>query len=802
MKKIITNKKSLIIAIILILGIITPQLASAFSVEDILEDAGLAVVRAFSKFLIKTMTFAVDVASDFFEAMFIEGLKGHQNIAKIGWDVARDVANIFFILFMVIIAFATILRLERYGIKELLPKVIIIALLINFSMVLCYVIIDFSNITAYFFIFDAKNAIPGEGEVSLAGILADSFKLPNLYLPFACQYWERELDKCYSEITGETAISNCVEQAERGLNECWASGGTAKTEEDDFWDIVVAGVGSSVVLLIAAFVLFAGGIMLLIRLITIWFLVMIVPLAFACYILPGLRKNWEAWWNQFIKWCIFAPVYSFFVWFAAKIALENKLNNLAMLRVSMTRGGGEPVNEFFASTGNILYFLFMGGILIGGLLAANQLGIRTAKTAMTLGKKWGLGALNWAGRKLIKYPKEAGYMAGGAAAQLLGKSFQRILGLKSIGRSIESRGKLAWQKTLSTKEMEAFKKRVAAMSPQQRAQEVKMLTHGDPAKLAIAQVMLDKKDDLSKDKKAASAAANILQAFGMTKEADDIRRVTPHTGKDRDEIERLTDEALTRGIHKEFREGVFKEETAGEAGEVVASAIARKQPTVKLALESINQIRRDTRPEFENALLRAIRKDSNFDAGNKRDRAVYAASTGKVVEAFTNYETGVLNKDAMGEFVKDMRPIDYADVDKASLSEIAPYITVNTARNMTRYLTTDQKLKYFSKLRDDVKAVIRKDWFPEEEGPTETGAGPSPGGAGPSPRVVDLKGGTAEENKETASSMLRDEMRKLAEREAKGREATAKAAAGSKAMEEKMRIMEEERKKAEKERPK
>ncbi|GAG05001.1 unnamed protein product, partial [marine sediment metagenome] len=69
-----------------------------------------------------------------------------EGIVQAGWAIVRDICNLFFILILLIIAFATILRLEPYDIKKMLPKLLIIALLINFSKMICGLIIDFSQV--------------------------------------------------------------------------------------------------------------------------------------------------------------------------------------------------------------------------------------------------------------------------------------------------------------------------------------------------------------------------------------------------------------------------------------------------------------------------------------------------------------------------------------------------------------------------------------------------------------------------------------------------------------------------------
>ena len=78
---------------------------------------------------------------------------------KIGWIVVRDICNMFFVLVLLVIAFATILRYENYSAKRLLPKLLIMAVLINFSRMICGVIIDFSQVIMLTFI----NAIGDSG---------------------------------------------------------------------------------------------------------------------------------------------------------------------------------------------------------------------------------------------------------------------------------------------------------------------------------------------------------------------------------------------------------------------------------------------------------------------------------------------------------------------------------------------------------------------------------------------------------------------------------------------------------------
>jgi len=74
----------------------------------------------------------------------------------IAWRVLRDMVNMIFIFALLYIAIATILRIEEYGAKRLLARIIIVALLINFSLFFTKVAIDASNVLSAEFVNGIK----------------------------------------------------------------------------------------------------------------------------------------------------------------------------------------------------------------------------------------------------------------------------------------------------------------------------------------------------------------------------------------------------------------------------------------------------------------------------------------------------------------------------------------------------------------------------------------------------------------------------------------------------------------------
>ena len=64
------------------------------------------------------------------------------------WAYMRNLANICFIIFLLVIIYSQItgLGINNYGIKKSLPRLIITAIIVNFSFLFCAIAVDISNI--------------------------------------------------------------------------------------------------------------------------------------------------------------------------------------------------------------------------------------------------------------------------------------------------------------------------------------------------------------------------------------------------------------------------------------------------------------------------------------------------------------------------------------------------------------------------------------------------------------------------------------------------------------------------------
>lgn len=200
------------------------------------------------------------------------------------WRIARDLTNIAFIIFMIIVIYSQItgLGINNYGIKRILPRLIIAVVLVNLSFIICSIAVDISNIIG--------SSITGY----LYGI--QTKVLANTDLNY-------HLDVLWSDFTQALTAGGAI----LGV----AIAGFAGIKAI-FWGVVLALIGAVISLGI-------GLITIALRQGLIIMLVMISPLAFLAYLLPNTEKWFEKWKNLFFQMLFFYPMFSF-LFGASKLA--------------------------------------------------------------------------------------------------------------------------------------------------------------------------------------------------------------------------------------------------------------------------------------------------------------------------------------------------------------------------------------------------------------------------------------------------------------------------------------------------
>ena len=83
-------------------------------------------------------------------------------IIQLGFQVCLSLANVIFVIALIIIAFCTILNIEEYSAKKMLGKLITAAVLINFSLLIAGLILDFSHVVTNFFLGNGPTLSSGD----------------------------------------------------------------------------------------------------------------------------------------------------------------------------------------------------------------------------------------------------------------------------------------------------------------------------------------------------------------------------------------------------------------------------------------------------------------------------------------------------------------------------------------------------------------------------------------------------------------------------------------------------------------
>ncbi len=188
----------------------------------------------------------------------------------LAWVIMRNISNVAFIVAFLVIIYSqlTSIGISNYGVKKMIPRLVIAAVLVNLSFTICAILLDLSNIAGYAFqdaFMGIKNTISTVGENTST--------------------WT------WSEVIS-TALSNGA----------LAIGAIAFTTEL-LPMLVPAATLAGLTLLLILLIMAARQALIII-------LIIISPLAFVCYLLPGTEKWFKKWRDSFLTMLVFFPAFS------------------------------------------------------------------------------------------------------------------------------------------------------------------------------------------------------------------------------------------------------------------------------------------------------------------------------------------------------------------------------------------------------------------------------------------------------------------------------------------------------------
>ncbi|MFH1536692.1 MAG: hypothetical protein ABID45_01750, partial [Patescibacteria group bacterium] len=362
------------------------------------------------------------------------------------WEVVLGLTNMFFVIILLVIAFGTVLNIEAYSWKKLLPTFVLVAILVNFSKTICGLAIDASQIIMLSFV-NALGAAHTQNFVTL-------FRLDKLLA----------LKKYAGKANNSDIMSS----------------------------VVIATFASGIMLTVITMVLLVFCVVLLGRLAVLWIATILSPIAFACAILPASKKYYQQWMETFTRYLIVGPLIMFFLWLALYIASssyatsegEQGIVGQILREFGETETKKELQKVAEESGGEMASALEVG--TIANLIIAVMLLMKGLEFAESMASEFGqfMGKAKGWGKGIGLF---AGGLVGGWALSKLGKAIPAVAKKAVVGTAktaanygyqatgIDVNLKRVWEKMMSERAAIAKERELAG-----RAKAAKWAESGSP----------------------------------------------------------------------------------------------------------------------------------------------------------------------------------------------------------------------------------------------------------------------------------------------------------------------------------
>lgn len=315
--------------------------------------------------LVKLMEFIIDLAGKLLNVVLRVDTYADAQIVKEGWKFVRDLLNFLFVPALLALAFSTIAGIESYEMRRWLPRIIVAALFVNFSLGIGGGI----NAVAT----AAMNLLGGGQNGNLGQTLVTS-------LQKAAQTEVLHQEKP-EVITKEVSSSLTTQGSAQPQT------GTTPATSLEPWKLLVAQIAQLIILTVAAIVFFLLFLLFLLRVVALYILLILSPIGFAFSILPQLAPLAQRWWRSFLQWVIFGPAALTLVVLAARLAGQDSTQG-ALTNVAANAQLGAIANVAFNT---LMVCLF----LLAALFVGREMGIAGASAIAGWGSAAAKGSAYW-----------------------------------------------------------------------------------------------------------------------------------------------------------------------------------------------------------------------------------------------------------------------------------------------------------------------------------------------------------------------------------------------------------------------
>lgn len=371
---------------------LAPSTAANVPIEDITGSCNLGlspsncILQVLYFFFVTITSWFAAIAGVFFDFAADMSLTSSTYVSAVinnAWVIARDLANMAFVFLLIYLAFQLILNLEGVGVGKSLAKIIAVALLINFSFFFSRVVIDVSNILAHQF----YDKIAGPSTIStdpngvtkeVRGISSNIMEGINV----------QSLFKADNNAGGSQFSRFVEEQRQKG------SAG--------FGLLAMLFIMFGVMNIILMFVFFAASFQLVARIVVLWIAIILSPLGFVSFAIPGAGGLTSKWWDFLLKNAFFAP--AFFLLLYIIVAMVSGTCNASGCSPSILGGDlAASLSTQLSANSSTLYqvaqamalillrLALVAGLLFAALKSGEYIGATGASKMASWGKKYGVG---------------------------------------------------------------------------------------------------------------------------------------------------------------------------------------------------------------------------------------------------------------------------------------------------------------------------------------------------------------------------------------------------------------------------
>ncbi len=340
---------------------------------------------------------------DFFLGYSLSDESYRHDFIQTGWQLVRDISNIFFIIIMVWSGLIAVFNTKKASYKQVIPTLIINALIINFSLFATRIVIDLSNITARIFYNQMVVKVGGEvvsgntGFKPISEAIVSSFNPQSIFRNSVLQSQDVAKDEgASSENEGASfnSQSNVVQD----------NGGFKRYSKEYASYFALVTLIAIMITFSVAVMFWKTAFIFVGRVVGLYVAMIFSPFAFLSRGgLPLVSKipslNFGSWWGDLYKYALVAPIFVFFLYiinaflnveFFQKVGLDQNGQGffgsvmyvlIPMLIIYTLVTKGVKVAETFAGDIGKMAQSFgnrTAGVVVGGALGAATGGVAIA----------------------------------------------------------------------------------------------------------------------------------------------------------------------------------------------------------------------------------------------------------------------------------------------------------------------------------------------------------------------------------------------------------------------------------------